>query len=465
MMYMRSLSETREMPVELVLAGHGEPVDRSRAADRRALRAARAARAQARRPDRRAPAHRLRARPGPVGQRRGHAGLPDAERGARPRRPAGGARRGARARARRRRALRGGCVRIGLLTREYPPEVYGGAGVHVEYLARELAKLEDVVVHAWGSPRPDDWTPPVVSHQAWDALAGDRPELASLRAFSIDLAMAAAAHDGDVVHSHTWYANLAGHLAALTYDVPHVVTTHSLEPQRPWKAEQLGGGYALSTLGRADRAGVRRRGDRRIARAWRATSSRPTRRSTPRASRSSTTASTPTSTRPTRDRGARGPRHRPGPPLGGVRRAHHAPEGRAPPRAARRSTSTRPCSSSCAPARRTRRRSARRSRPASRSCASAATACSGSRRWSRSRDVIQLPQPRDRVRVPVDLRAARDRQPRGDGLRGGGGRERGRRHRRGGRGRRDGDAGRGSSPTRPASPPTPRASRAARRRA
>jgi alpha-maltose-1-phosphate synthase len=138
-------------------------------------------------------------------------------------------------------------MRIGLLTREYPPDVYGGAGVHVEYLARELAKLEDVVVHAWGSPRPADWTPPVVAHQAWDALAGDRPELASLRAFSIDLSMAAAAHDCDVVHSHTWYANLAGHLASLTYDVPHVVSTHSLEPQRPWKAEQLGGGYALST--------------------------------------------------------------------------------------------------------------------------------------------------------------------------------------------------------------------------
>jgi alpha-maltose-1-phosphate synthase len=138
-------------------------------------------------------------------------------------------------------------VKIGLLTREYPPEVYGGAGVHVEYLARELAKLEDVVVHAWGAPRPDDWEPPVVSHSAWDALAGDRPELASLRAFSIDLAMAAAANDCDVVHSHTWYANLAGHLAAMTYDVPHVVSTHSLEPQRPWKAEQLGGGYALST--------------------------------------------------------------------------------------------------------------------------------------------------------------------------------------------------------------------------
>jgi starch synthase len=138
-------------------------------------------------------------------------------------------------------------MKIGLLTREYPPEVYGGAGVHVEYLARELAKLEEVEVHCWGAERPADWSPPVVAHQAWDALSGDRPELASLRAFSIDLTMAAAVAGADVVHSHTWYANLAGHLAGLTYDVPHVVSTHSLEPQRPWKAEQLGGGYALST--------------------------------------------------------------------------------------------------------------------------------------------------------------------------------------------------------------------------
>ena len=124
----------------------------------------------------------------------------------------------------------------------------------------------------------------MVSHSAWDALAGDRPELASLRAFSIDLAMAAAAHDCDVVHSHTWYANLAGHLAQLIYDVPHVVTTHSLEPQRPWKAEQLGGGYALSTW--AERTALEA-ADAVIAvsQGMRATCWRPTRRSTPRGSR------------------------------------------------------------------------------------------------------------------------------------------------------------------------------------
>ncbi len=133
-------------------------------------------------------------------------------------------------------------MKVALLTREYPPDVYGGAGVHVEYLARELARLEDVSVHAWGSPRDG-----VMGHVAWDALAGDAPHLAALRAMSIDLSMAAAAEGAELAHSHTWYAQLAGHLAKLTYDIPHVTTVHSLEPLRPWKAEQLGGGYALSS--------------------------------------------------------------------------------------------------------------------------------------------------------------------------------------------------------------------------
>jgi alpha-maltose-1-phosphate synthase len=141
-------------------------------------------------------------------------------------------------------------VRVDLLTREYPPDVYGGAGVHLEYLARELAKLVDVTVHAWGADRPaaGAGAPEVHAYRAWDALGGEAPHLAALRAMSIDLAMAAGAHGADVVHSHTWYANLAGHLAKLVGDVPHVVTVHSLEPLRPWKAEQLGGGYALSSF-------------------------------------------------------------------------------------------------------------------------------------------------------------------------------------------------------------------------
>jgi starch synthase len=134
-------------------------------------------------------------------------------------------------------------VKVALLTREYPPDVYGGAGVHLEYLARELRALIDVDVHAWGHSREG-----AIGHVAWDALAGPEPELAALRAMSIDLTMAAATSDADVVHSHTWYANLGGHLSKLVHDIPHVVTAHSLEPLRPWKAEQLGGGYALSSF-------------------------------------------------------------------------------------------------------------------------------------------------------------------------------------------------------------------------
>jgi starch synthase len=130
-------------------------------------------------------------------------------------------------------------MRVAILTREYPPDVYGGAGVHVEYLTRVLRKLEDVTVHGWGTGD--------VPHTAWDALAGDAPHMAALRTLSIDLTMAARAETAELVHSHTWYANLGGHLAKLVYDIPHVATVHSLEPLRPWKAEQLGGGYALSS--------------------------------------------------------------------------------------------------------------------------------------------------------------------------------------------------------------------------
>jgi alpha-maltose-1-phosphate synthase len=136
-------------------------------------------------------------------------------------------------------------VKVALLTREYPPEVYGGAGTHVEYLVRELRRLAEVSVQCWGSPRSE---PGVTAHQPWAALTEPKPEAAALQALSIDLAMAAAVKGADVVHSHTWYANLGGHLAKLMWSIPHVVTTHSLEPLRPWKAEQLGGGYALSSF-------------------------------------------------------------------------------------------------------------------------------------------------------------------------------------------------------------------------
>ncbi|GGM04802.1 glycogen synthase [Micromonospora yangpuensis] len=132
-------------------------------------------------------------------------------------------------------------LRVDLLTREYPPEVYGGAGVHVEYLARELRRLADVRVHCFGAPRTE---PGVTGYADPAGLAGAN---AALRTMGVDLEMAAACAGTDVVHSHTWYANFAGHTAKLLHGVPHVVTAHSLEPLRPWKAEQLGGGYALSS--------------------------------------------------------------------------------------------------------------------------------------------------------------------------------------------------------------------------
>jgi starch synthase len=135
--------------------------------------------------------------------------------------------------------------KVALLTREYPPEVYGGAGTHVEYLARELRNLAEVAVHCWGAPRDESG---VTAHVAWTAVSEPKPESAALEAMSINLAMAAAVKGSDLVHSHTWYANLGGHLSKLMWSIPHVLTVHSLEPLRPWKKEQLRGGYALSTF-------------------------------------------------------------------------------------------------------------------------------------------------------------------------------------------------------------------------
>ncbi len=136
-------------------------------------------------------------------------------------------------------------MRVALLSREYPPEVYGGAGVHVEYLARELRALAapplDVDVHCFGVDRPS-----AVAHRPDPRLVAEGAN-AALLTMSTDLSMAAALAGVDLVHSHTWYANFAGHVASMLHGIPHVMTTHSLEPLRPWKAEQLGGGYALSS--------------------------------------------------------------------------------------------------------------------------------------------------------------------------------------------------------------------------
>ncbi|MEV7427995.1 MULTISPECIES: glycogen synthase [unclassified Nocardioides] len=133
-------------------------------------------------------------------------------------------------------------MRVDVLTKEYPPEIYGGAGVHVAELVRALRRRDDVTarVHAFGAPRDE---PGTASYAEPAELAGAN---AALRTLGVDLAIADACAGADLVHSHTWYANLAGHLAGLLHGVPHVVTAHSLEPLRPWKAEQLGGGYAVS---------------------------------------------------------------------------------------------------------------------------------------------------------------------------------------------------------------------------
>ncbi len=129
-------------------------------------------------------------------------------------------------------------LRISLFTREYPPSIYGGAGVHVSQLVPQLEALIDVDVQCMGEPREG-----ATAHlENYPSGAN-----AALRVFGADLAMTAAAPAVDLVHSHTWYANLAGHLTGLLQDIPHVVTAHSLEPHRPWKAEQLGGGYRLSS--------------------------------------------------------------------------------------------------------------------------------------------------------------------------------------------------------------------------
>jgi starch synthase len=133
-------------------------------------------------------------------------------------------------------------MRVDLLSREYPPEVYGGAGVHVAELVRSLRKQSvDVRVRAFGLARDEA---EVSSYLVPADLANANPALATL---GVDLQMARDVEGADVVHSHTWYANAAGHISSLLYGIPHVVTAHSLEPLRPWKAEQLGGGYRLSS--------------------------------------------------------------------------------------------------------------------------------------------------------------------------------------------------------------------------
>jgi starch synthase len=140
-------------------------------------------------------------------------------------------------------------MRVGLMTREYPPAVYGGAGVHVEYLSRELAKLIEVEVHCWGTQRAEDGNLHVRGDEppAEVTAGSDAKFKTAVDALALNLSQMKLLGSIDIVHTHTWYASMAGFLAKKLYNIPFVLTTHSLEPLRAWKAEQLGSGYAMSS--------------------------------------------------------------------------------------------------------------------------------------------------------------------------------------------------------------------------
>jgi starch synthase len=140
-------------------------------------------------------------------------------------------------------------LRVGLFTREYPPHVYGGAGVHVDYLSRELAKEIEVEVHCWGQQHADVGKLHVRGALPWSEITNGTEEKfkGALEALSLNLTQVKALRGLDIVHTHTWYVSMAGYLAKKLYGVPFVLTTHSLEPLRAWKAEQLGSGYAMSS--------------------------------------------------------------------------------------------------------------------------------------------------------------------------------------------------------------------------
>lgn len=140
-------------------------------------------------------------------------------------------------------------MRVGLFTREYPPHVYGGAGVHVDYLSRELAREIEVEVHCWGRQQVDRGNLHVRGNEPWGEISSgtEAKFKGALEALSLNLNQIKALEGIDLVHTHTWYVSMAGYLAKKLYGVPFVLTTHSLEPLRAWKAEQLGSGYAMSS--------------------------------------------------------------------------------------------------------------------------------------------------------------------------------------------------------------------------
>ncbi|MBF4577442.1 glycogen synthase [Frondihabitans sp. VKM Ac-2883] len=132
-------------------------------------------------------------------------------------------------------------MRVDVITKEYPPNVYGGAGVHVTELVKALRSSIDVEVRAFGAAVTESGT------TGYPDLAELADANGALKTLGVDIAIAQDVAGADVVHSHTWYANAAGQLAQMLHGVPHVLTAHSLEPLRPWKAEQLGGGYRVSS--------------------------------------------------------------------------------------------------------------------------------------------------------------------------------------------------------------------------
>ena len=140
-------------------------------------------------------------------------------------------------------------MRVGLMTREYPPHVYGGAGVHVEYLSRELAKKIEVEVHCWGKQHAETGNLRVSGQEPPPEITAGSTEKwkAAVDALALNLAQMKELGKIDLVHTHTWYVSMAGFLAKKLYNIPFVLTTHSLEPLRAWKAEQLGSGYAMSS--------------------------------------------------------------------------------------------------------------------------------------------------------------------------------------------------------------------------
>ncbi len=133
-------------------------------------------------------------------------------------------------------------MRVDFVTKEYPPNIYGGAGVHITELVKVLRGQIEARVHAFGDPVDEPGT------FGYKTPAAFSDQNSALQTMATDLEIVPNIAGADLVHSHTWYANFAGHIASLLHEIPHIITAHSLEPMRPWKKEQLGGGYQVSSF-------------------------------------------------------------------------------------------------------------------------------------------------------------------------------------------------------------------------